>query len=493
MIKLNNNILIFKIINLSLLLFIYGFLWSKPIVQSNHLNIIIDTDCAIDDMRAISILLCSPTINIKLIIVCDGTLSPTVGAKKVKALLHFFNKDSIAVICGKELNNFSPSWRGFNEQIAWAPAIKESPCLQRQEGLKNIMDSLTNVTLICLGPLTNVNIFKPADRNFGITIKKIIWYNDCLNPLHGFNYDYDKSAAEKIINSNIRVDVISNLDSNEVLYDTGFYNATSLNRTAIASALNYVHNQKEVLQLLKQRHFKLCDELVAIYLTNPELFDMEPMLEKFNIRYNIDYDRIAVKEVFMDIIKGDYSSQKNVVFNAFPVRKENYSYDVRQIMDSAISRYGNDEWKACVLTDEFHGHLGVYSIVGAKMGIRAREYFGVGADVLEVISYAGITPPYSCLNDGIQVSTGATLGQGTIFISSDEIHFPMAQFSYRDKSIKISLKEQYNKKVDFDISKGIKQYGLMDEGYWKLVRRSALRYWVEWDRNKIFNIEEIKQ
>jgi hypothetical protein len=31
----------------------------------------------------------------------------------------------------------------------------------------------------------------------------------------------------------------------------------------------------------------------------------------------------------------------------------------------------------------------------------------------------------------------------------------------------------------------------MDDGYWKLVRRNALKYWLDWDRNIIFTIEEI--
>ena len=37
------------------------------------------------------------------------------------------------------------------------------------------------------------------------------------------------------------------------------------------------------------------------------------------------------------------------------------------------------------------------------------------------------------------------------------------------------------------------KFGLMDDGYWKLIRHNALKYWVEWDRNKIFDIEEISQ
>ncbi len=55
-----------------------------------------------------------------------------------------------------------------------------------------------------------------------------------------------------------------------------------------------------------------------------------------------------------------------------------------QLLILQLPDMGYDEWKANVMTDEFHGHLGVFSIVGAKMGIKARELFGVGADMLEV-------------------------------------------------------------------------------------------------------------
>ena len=194
-----------------------------------------------------------------------------------------------------------------------------------------------------------------------------------------------------------------------------------------------------------------------------------------------------------DMINGTYFSERNIVFNRFPIQREMFNYDVRPIIDSAIARYGSDEWKANVMTDEFHGHLGVFSIVGAKMGIKAREFFGVGADMLEVTTYAGTSPPYSCLNDGIQVSTGATLGMGTIHLAKNNKPKPSAIFTYKNRSVRISLKKAYLEQVDADIKEGIMKFGLMDDGYWKLIRHNALKYWVEWDRNKIFDIEEISR
>lgn len=44
-------------------------------------------------------------------------------------------------------------------------------------------------------------------------------------------------------------------------------------------------------------------------------------------------------------------------------------------------------------------------------------------------------------------------------------------------------------RVKADIHKGITQFGLDDDNYWSLIRQNALNYWLEWDRNKIFEIE----
>jgi pyrimidine-specific ribonucleoside hydrolase len=307
--------------------------------------------------------------------------------------------------------------------------------------------------------------------------------------LQGFNYECDKDNAELVFESAIRVDVISNLNKEGAQFDSSMYSVCKLAKTQLATIVYNVYSQKAVYKKMKQNHFKLCDDLIALYLTNPELFDINIVKNNSNIRYNQNYNVEGVKEAISDMIKGFYVSEKNIVFNQFPVQREMFDYDVRQILDSAIARYGFDEWKAVVMTDEFHGHLGVFSIVGAKMGIKAREFFNVGPDMLDVLSYAGTIPPYSCLNDGIQVSTGATLGMGLIHLATDSITRPMAVFTYKNQSIRISLKKEYLDIVESDIKEGIVKFGLADDGYWKLIRRNALKYWLEWDRNKIFDIE----
>ena len=468
--------------------------YSKPLPTEKQQHIIIDTDCAIDDMRAISYILSRPEIIVEGITVADGTLDPEIGIGKVRALLHTFGRDSIPVGLGKSLGGINPPWRSMNSKIFWGvPDIKESnPPDAVQLLARLLLETSKPVSLVCLGPLTNVAGLLEENPDLLDNIHRIVWYNKSVNPFKGFNYHCDPTAANKVFNTRKRIDVISGLRNDSLRFDSTLYNKCQQSSTHLAGVLYRTMSASPVYDSLLKGHFRLADDLVAVYLTNPELFDMEPNRSRIWVRTNIDYDRESIPKVLTDMIEGKYfPNHGNIVFSHFPDDPAYFTYDVRQIMNPALQQYGEEEWKACVMTDEFHGHLGVYSIVGAKMGIKAREIFGVGPDQLEVVSYAGTRPPYSCLNDGIQVSTGATLGQGTISVAGDSITSPSAVFSFQGKSVRLTLKPEYHKQVEKDIQEGIVKFGLMDDGYWKLVRRNALKYWANWSRDSVFEIEEI--
>lgn len=476
---------------LFILLLITVHVWSNPLHIDPVRTIIIDTDCAIDDMRAISLLLAHPGMTIKAILLSDGSLSPNDGIEKVTALLHEFNRDTIPVATGEELNGINPPWRQFNRQLNWGKTTgRKTPRTDVVNLLYEKLNQDEKTTIVCLGPLTNIARLIRKDASLTSKIERIVWYNESVEPLKGFNYECDQPAADLIFKTGIRIDVISNLQKEEAVLDLSTDSVCAQANTPLSRALHHVYSQPAARERLVHRHFRLCDDLVAIYLTDPELFDMNKTSGS-NVRYNRDYGVSAVKEAMEDMIRGSYIFGESVVFNEFPKNRELFTYDVRQIMDSAIVRYGLDEWKANVMTDEFHGHLGVFSIVGAKMGVKARELFNADHDELEVVTYAGTKPPYSCLNDGIQVSTGATLGMGMIHLSGDTIARPAAIFTFKNRSIQLSLKPEYLKKVNDDIHDGIIRFGLTDEGYWHLVRRNALHYWLNWDRNEIFDIKEV--
>lgn len=93
----------------------------------------------------------------------------------------------------------------------------------------------------------------------------------------------------------------------------------------------------------------------------------------------------------------------------------------------------------------FHGHLGPYVVVGYRMGEAANEELTPDPFEKEVIVRTGPEPPLSCMVDGIQFSSGCTLGKGNIRIEDDKK--PKAIFSREEKSVEINVKRKIHEKI----------------------------------------------
>ena len=179
---------------------------------------------------------------------------------------------------------------------------------------------------------------------------------------------------------------------------------------------------------------------------------------------------------------------------------------IEAMAERTIARWGKEEWRAVILTNEIHGHIGIYSTIGAKMGIYALELLSRlcnKAEELKVLSFAGSRPPVSCFNDGLQISTGATLGHGAIKIAkscalSKEGADARVEAIFRFRAIcgteakemqlRVWLKEELMQQIAGDIANAVKQYGHTPD-YWLQVRRLALDYWQQWNRAEIFETE----
>lgn len=95
---------------------------------------------------------------------------------------------------------------------------------------------------------------------------------------------------------------------------------------------------------------------------------------------------------------------------------------------------------------EFHGHLGPFLIAGIRMGLLAlRELESEGYRDLIAKVDTGNRPPISCLADGIQISTGCTLGKGNIEIIKKGD--PKAEFSKDGRQLTIELKQEIFEKI----------------------------------------------
>ena len=174
-----------------------------------------------------------------------------------------------------------------------------------------------------------------------------------------------------------------------------------------------------------------------------------------------------------------------VCLKEIPVDPSFFKAYVKPYVQQIIEKHGLEEWKAVLLTNELHRHLGLWSIVGAKMGIRAKEILAAPFDAIEVISHAGYKPPYSCINDGIQVSTGASLGRGTITVA--HLNEASADFIFKDKRVTLKAKPDLVKLIGGVIKDYSNKYGFQSPRYFQELDKISVEYWFRLDRKKIFD------
>jgi len=135
-----------------------------------------------------------------------------------------------------------------------------------------------------------------------------------------------------------------------------------------------------------------------------------------------------------------------------------------------------------VATIEFacklHGHVGPYLIIGLKMGAAAKKALNLSeieSTHLRTEVSVPLYPPFSCLLDGIQVSTTCTIGNQRLQIKNSKII--QATFT-KENSLKI-VKIKLAKQLSAQLDQRHKQNEL-DEAYaWELA---------ELPESKLFNI-----
>ena len=454
-------------------------------------HVIIDSDGAADDLRAICMLLANSEVQTLAITATESALTPEAAAIKIQALLNRFNHQGIPVGVGRKLDITPPMWRRQSEQIIWGDCENlQMPKLSAKELIIQEIESEENkILILCFGSLTNISDVIDARPDLKERIDRIIWYNSAASPLRGANYSADRASAYKVLESGIKIDIVSGSLGHEVAIDEIYLNnIEKIENNRYAEKIVETHRSNVLQPVVESGHLKMWDDLAVIYLFMPQLFTSQEINSSVSIHSLASAEMASFASMIaVNILEGNISAESRVFFS-FPEDPALFAADVSPAVDRIISLHGRSEWRAGVLTNELHGHLGIYAIIGVKMGIRAREFFNIGVDNIQVVSYAGLRPPVSCINDGLQVSTGATLGHGLISISNDDNIRPEATFTFKNTTLRLKLKPEYVQLIREDIRQAISLYGNLTEPYWERVRYLAIKYWEEFDRNEIFEM-----
>ncbi len=456
-------------------------------------HVIIDTDGAVDDMRALSMFLAQNDTRVLGITCSQGTLLPDSIFAKVNRLLAAYHHEGIPVGADKNLDIDLPVWADYTQKIQWAPQTEgfRSPAkINSQELISSIVKNYPKkITLVALGSLKTYADWIEQNPQYEEKIERIVWYN---NPYS--NTDFNESVSPESYvyfkNKGIRLDVVGN-NTDKYLVDNSYLKNLAGSDSPYAKQISLVHQAPGIMERVEADHLQLWDDLVPLYLTVPVIFDSEK--QEGEIRFvtlQKELPEAVVNQAVLSILESG-TTTTNRVFKSFPVDATLYKPDYAKILDKTIENYGFIEWKAISMTNEIHGHTGIYSIIGAKMGIRAMEFFNVGVNNLTISTFAGHEPPLSCFNDGIQISSGATIGQGLITISDMVLSIPTIDAEFFNRKIRISVKPEIAAQMQEEIKYGVQTYGPLTDAYWLYIEKLAIKYWSKFNRNEIFEIEKI--
>lgn len=456
-------------------------------------SVIVDTDVALDDVRALSLLLQDPGVNVLAVVTSDGGSSPCQGALRVSRVLEKLGLAGCPVGVGRELGLPPPAWRGVADVLDRVGESVVTDCGQLPSAtdvLMGTLDALDGpVTWVAVGPLTNLADLLAAAPEMTGRIRAAYFMGDAPgSESPGWNVERDRDAAAKVFSSGIPLYVVSgNGPDAWVRVDGAWIAAVEKIDSPAAQLIGSVHRDPGVARLLEQGHAQGWDDTVALALLAPEEFATDPVTRVpavYRIRPNAPE---TLGALYLDALRSGepLRPRPNVVLDHYPMDPASFRGDVAAVAGAIRDRYGDEEWKAAVLTSELHRHLGIYSLVGVKMGIRARELLNAGLDDLEVESHAGLEPPVSCLTDGLQVATGASLGRGSISVAEGE-RAASAVFVKGETKLRLSLEAETIDGIRRDVQDAIQRYGALTPEYFDEIRRLSIRYWLELDRRAIF-------
>lgn len=89
----------------------------------------------------------------------------------------------------------------------------------------------------------------------------------------------------------------------------------------------------------------------------------------------------------------------------------------------------------------FHGHLGPFLVIGVRIGSLAKKILNVNAEennILRITARLPLLTPFSCILDGIQVTTQCTVGNQKLRIENSQAKV-IVYFVQQDLDIKLRI------------------------------------------------------
>jgi purine nucleosidase len=185
-------------------------------------RILFDTDPGIDDSLAILLALASPELSVEGISVVHGNCSVDQALRNALGVLQLAGTSGIPVSRGFALPLVQPSLLApethGNAGIGYAtlPAITAQPVSQHSVDflIEKIMSAPGEISLVCIGPLTNVAVALRKEPGIIKAVREVIIMGGAIRhqgnttPLAEFNVFVDPHASHMVYHSGMPITLV---------------------------------------------------------------------------------------------------------------------------------------------------------------------------------------------------------------------------------------------------------------------------------------------
>lgn len=247
--------------------------------------IIIDTDPGIDDAVAIAIALFSKELDVKLITSIAGNVEITKTTNNILKLLKFFKKD-IAVAEGAArplIRNAieAKNVHGESGMDGYDFGEVDRSILLKDNAVnaiyKTIMECSEKMTIMAIGPLTNIALLLKVYPEVKEKIKEIALMGGSMSRgnfgvMSEFNIHVDPDAAKIVFNSGVPIAVAPlDVGLKALVFSEDSAKIKELNKTGEMIYSLFQHYRSFGLK----NGLKMYDSCAIAYLLKPEMFIIE--------------------------------------------------------------------------------------------------------------------------------------------------------------------------------------------------------------------------
>jgi len=175
----------------------------------------VDTDPGVDDTVAIAMLFESAEIEIIGISTIFGNVTVDLTTKNAKLLLEAYGRTDIPVSRGAyyplhiplDTSPFVHGDNGLGNMPLSEPSMQESPISAPQMIINTIMDNPHEITLVPIGPLTNIAMAYLIEPKIAELVKEVVIMGGAVHvpgnitPVAEANFFHDPHAAQIVINA----------------------------------------------------------------------------------------------------------------------------------------------------------------------------------------------------------------------------------------------------------------------------------------------------